>query len=475
MNAVPALQLPFELISKIFLLCLPSHRRVRPRRHRAPLNLAGVCAQWRAVALRTRELWAGIFLQFSDGDKRPYHHLLLHLDTRSSAFVPDDHPISALVDLWCTRASDLPLSISLYCSEENYLPVSVFTIMANYSHRWSRIELVLPEADILFFHELSGPYPLLSTLHIGLSTAGRRIVAPRLPSLDYRVRYPNLKTLQDLGHSTFPADLKRFPKKLTVLRFVYAGLPTFVVTGGLFARIFRSLPHLLHLDIHAIHPSQCGPETSKSRVSLVTLRVNHEFLLGFLHAPSLRHLHVKLRDSRNGLYEFLYHSQPNLTTLSLELDDDPNSDALFVALPLVPQLATLIVSVPTCCLLDAVDRCEPIRDPFVVPRLQNLILRDNGRDPSALYTSWVDLLESRKSLAHAELWLLAPTIRADISRPSSEVEAQLEALEMGGMSTRIITKTYMRPEGAKDLDPIADLDIGLSTEHEFLPRNFSRF
>jgi hypothetical protein len=64
----PALELPFELISRIFILCLPLRRRVRPHRNRAPLNLAGICSQWRAVAIATPQLWTSIYLNFYGRD-----------------------------------------------------------------------------------------------------------------------------------------------------------------------------------------------------------------------------------------------------------------------------------------------------------------------------------------------------------------------------------------------------------------------
>ncbi|KAJ6489739.1 hypothetical protein C8R45DRAFT_826632, partial [Mycena sanguinolenta] len=57
MTNSPALCLPFELTSRTFCLCLPSHGRVRPRRNAPPLQLAQVCRQWRTVALGTPELW----------------------------------------------------------------------------------------------------------------------------------------------------------------------------------------------------------------------------------------------------------------------------------------------------------------------------------------------------------------------------------------------------------------------------------
>ncbi|KAF8202799.1 hypothetical protein K438DRAFT_1581261, partial [Mycena galopus ATCC 62051] len=56
-SGIPALELPYELTSQIFIACCPLRGRVRPHPKRAPLNLASVCNQWRAVALSTPQLW----------------------------------------------------------------------------------------------------------------------------------------------------------------------------------------------------------------------------------------------------------------------------------------------------------------------------------------------------------------------------------------------------------------------------------
>ncbi|KAJ7236227.1 hypothetical protein C8J57DRAFT_955040, partial [Mycena rebaudengoi] len=56
----PALTLPVEITSSIFLHCLPSHGRVIPSPSRAPLLLAQICSQWREVALLTGELWSSL-------------------------------------------------------------------------------------------------------------------------------------------------------------------------------------------------------------------------------------------------------------------------------------------------------------------------------------------------------------------------------------------------------------------------------
>ncbi|KAF8426127.1 hypothetical protein L210DRAFT_794054, partial [Boletus edulis BED1] len=50
-------KLPAELISRIFVECWPAGQFVRPENCSVPLQLMGVCRQWRQIALCTPLLW----------------------------------------------------------------------------------------------------------------------------------------------------------------------------------------------------------------------------------------------------------------------------------------------------------------------------------------------------------------------------------------------------------------------------------
>ncbi|KAJ7277478.1 hypothetical protein C8J57DRAFT_996939, partial [Mycena rebaudengoi] len=49
--------IPDDVVVQIFLQCLPGDGRVQPSRHTAPLLLASISKQWRAIALSTSRLW----------------------------------------------------------------------------------------------------------------------------------------------------------------------------------------------------------------------------------------------------------------------------------------------------------------------------------------------------------------------------------------------------------------------------------
>ncbi|KAJ7192150.1 hypothetical protein C8J57DRAFT_1109802, partial [Mycena rebaudengoi] len=54
----PVLTLPAELVSRIFIACLPAYPRPSP--HTAPLLVVQICHHWREIALETSELWASL-------------------------------------------------------------------------------------------------------------------------------------------------------------------------------------------------------------------------------------------------------------------------------------------------------------------------------------------------------------------------------------------------------------------------------
>ncbi|KAJ6457146.1 hypothetical protein C8R47DRAFT_919272, partial [Mycena vitilis] len=53
----PVFELPPEIISRIFVQCLPTHGRIRPSPRTPPLLFTQVCRDWRDIALSTCELW----------------------------------------------------------------------------------------------------------------------------------------------------------------------------------------------------------------------------------------------------------------------------------------------------------------------------------------------------------------------------------------------------------------------------------
>ena len=65
----PARRIPVEIISRVFLECLPAHgetNKSEPSSHSAPLLVSAICSGWRQVAISTPYLWNSIYLCFDD-------------------------------------------------------------------------------------------------------------------------------------------------------------------------------------------------------------------------------------------------------------------------------------------------------------------------------------------------------------------------------------------------------------------------
>ncbi|KAJ7191779.1 hypothetical protein GGX14DRAFT_380761, partial [Mycena pura] len=148
-SSVPALTLPNELTTRIFLHCLPPHGRVRPNPKTGPLLVAQICRHWRAVALSFPALWASIVLEF-----------------HSSIAEPVINRRTALVGLWLSRASRSPLSITINASLPGRLPAGICSLIKSLSAQWGRLELTIPAPDFLELCEVAGPFPHLQVVAI---------------------------------------------------------------------------------------------------------------------------------------------------------------------------------------------------------------------------------------------------------------------------------------------------------------------
>ena len=85
-------RLPPEILSEIFVRCLPSETYIRPGASTAPLLLVGVCSGWRKVALGTPRLWCSLSVRARPGGQK--------------------HGLS-FFDQWLSRASGFPLSLAV--------------------------------------------------------------------------------------------------------------------------------------------------------------------------------------------------------------------------------------------------------------------------------------------------------------------------------------------------------------------------
>ncbi|KAG2033818.1 hypothetical protein BDR03DRAFT_901996, partial [Suillus americanus] len=85
---------PSELLSLIFVRCLPEAEHLLPSSKLAPMLLTRICRRWREVAVGMSNLWCGVIVDIDNEDQQ------------RAAFC---------YDAWLKRSRDRPLSLALKC------------------------------------------------------------------------------------------------------------------------------------------------------------------------------------------------------------------------------------------------------------------------------------------------------------------------------------------------------------------------
>lgn len=115
----PIRRLPAEILSAIFIACLPKDLYIIPSRRRAPLILSQVCSSWRTIAsstVRYTNLRRGATGKSKDIDR-------IH---------------ASMMNLWLSRVAALPLSISVECSR---MRQPIIDVLLHYSSQCQHLRL----------------------------------------------------------------------------------------------------------------------------------------------------------------------------------------------------------------------------------------------------------------------------------------------------------------------------------------------
>ena len=153
--------LPFELLSVIFLFCLPDDLFIMPKKRQGPLLLTQVCSWWRTIALSTPELWSSL-------------RVVYHIKSRGKDRLKEiDRIVAPSMGLWLSRSSPLPLSISV---EGVAMKQSILDVLFYHSTRCRHLEL----KSIHCWSGLqipNGNFPILERLHVYSIVRQTRLVS----------------------------------------------------------------------------------------------------------------------------------------------------------------------------------------------------------------------------------------------------------------------------------------------------------
>ncbi|KAG1845863.1 hypothetical protein DFJ58DRAFT_502744 [Suillus subalutaceus] len=111
-------RVPTEILSHIFVLCLPEDKYLSPASRLAPILLTRICRRWREVAAGTPSLWCRLRLAVE------------HNGWQKRAFC---------YDAWLKRTLGHPLSLSLRCYD-NWTPLAR-SLLQPYIHQVSSLDI----------------------------------------------------------------------------------------------------------------------------------------------------------------------------------------------------------------------------------------------------------------------------------------------------------------------------------------------
>ncbi|KAJ7201156.1 hypothetical protein GGX14DRAFT_659350 [Mycena pura] len=283
----PALILPTELVSEIFVHVLPPYPICPPLAGKSsPTQLTHVCRQWREVAMRTPYLWRAITIPF------------LHDESCAS-------DLGFLVETWLRRSGSCPLSIDIeepMGFKRRFLKEGIKAIVPH-RMRWQYLSLCLPDwCDDLLEIIWTMPMPLLYEMKLQFDNLdSEESVPPSFPMAFGEA--PGLRSMI-FEKSTFPSII---------------GFPWWQLTSlGLEAIFFSDCAKVLQQTVNLVHCKlsfdggessiDSQPDTRLPRLESLEL-MNYEFggelqlveYLGTFIVPALLRLELEL-DLRNPLH-----------------------------------------------------------------------------------------------------------------------------------------------------------------------------
>ncbi|KAK6977948.1 F-box domain-containing protein [Favolaschia claudopus] len=140
----PVLTLPTEIITHIFLHCIPLYPEPPPLVGlRSPTTLTNICRKWRQIALATPRLWRALKLT-------------------PSYMLPPEEIVASIVALWTERSACTPLSIFT-----NHSP-QVMPHLLPHRSRWEYLNLDFDSGSQIKTLHIDGPMPLLRSLTLAV-------------------------------------------------------------------------------------------------------------------------------------------------------------------------------------------------------------------------------------------------------------------------------------------------------------------
>ncbi|KAJ7441326.1 hypothetical protein B0H11DRAFT_2096527 [Mycena galericulata] len=376
----PMSRVPPEIISEIFLHCLPFGVDT-PLPSEAPLLLCQISSQWRDIALSTPGLWSEISL----------------LDPRSQG-------ICLLLNTWLSRARRCPLSISIRWRKpglRGVLSAAVWSAMEPFSHQLQSLTLAGCFREFTHFPFIQHRLPSLKSLTmINLGLGGSDGSDRLLDDITVFNEAPLLDTVSLDGDGCMGIPLPWVYLKGISL----SDLPIDMCLQCM-QRAFNITRCTLFRPRHlnATHQLEAIPALEHLHVLSLMEGWQDGILLAALTLPALRMLGVSVRaDDSPNFMSFLTRSNAQLRFLRLTTDLDEGFILQCFNHPSATSLEELElyfeIGFPTPSILRVLRD-----DPLLLPKLQRLLIVESPSHspPTDSYeTVLLDFLASRRASNH---------------------------------------------------------------------------
>lgn len=387
----PIRQLPPEILSEIFMACLPSRDEVkrfgRIGVHCAPVwGLSHVSRHWRQITLSNPRLWSCI---------------TINLELRSRQWKPLDDRLAYpfhLVKTWLVRSADVPLTIVFWCcTGVSFHSLQLLELFIAQSHRWKAVDLWLGGAHYRKLNDVTGRVPLLQRLRIEANLRGITSpitafqIAPRLH--DVAVKFDG------------PSDFD-FPLALPWEQVTWYDEESRDSNDAVRIRCVDNVVRC-RLAFHDPHPPVSSFPARLSHLS--HLNINTSKFLDDLTLPALQELVIADAESPDDalapLVRLLDRSSCSLRKIFL-LDGKPVISTLIQILQNAPSLVELGIHVPLSDVSITDELLKQLTNASHLPQLQgrassgpclvpNLEVLQLAIDGPLDHGPFVDMVESR--------------------------------------------------------------------------------
>ena len=332
-------KLPPDVTSTIFEFCLQdfADHPLFPYRDTEedlsiPLSLGAICSYWRDIAWSSPRLWSSLVVRV----------------TRKH----DSDITTGIAQEWLARSGQLPLTIRIYSESYNTTFTELADIINQYSTRWFKLDLYIPDRDYQRFQATDNHAPILTSIQFYCSAhtvpkmkMNFQLTCPRLERASFSSFFPMEGTniqWDNLTHLTlhFISIIDSFPILRKTSRLIFFKVSGFCPPyreqsiGAPVLTSLRSLqllisniaaddflqnliaPHLEEFNLARYYISSFEAITSFLRRSACSLR---SFSLFFSTLPEVEYF--------EGLISLL-QSMPSLNSLSLLSITNPDNTAV---------------------------------------------------------------------------------------------------------------------------------------------------